>query len=197
MFDLSMVELGVIALVALLVLGPERLPKAARTLGFYVRKARQSWYSVRAEFERELAAEELKRSLKLDEVHATLDDTARSAREGLQLPAQSKPEQAAELGQQTPASDGSSAGSPPADDSGADGLSEEERARQCEPLPPEPEFSDVAPSDDAHSDGAADAIEQAATSVRAPDQSATHSNASSDSAVEDAAAPPQTSDPKP
>ena len=63
MFDVSLVELAVIALVALLVLGPERLPRAARTVGLYVRKARQSWYSVRADIERELAADELKRSL--------------------------------------------------------------------------------------------------------------------------------------
>ena len=64
MFDVSLIELAVIALVALLVLGPERLPRAARTVGLYVRKARQSWYSVRADIERELAADELKRSIK-------------------------------------------------------------------------------------------------------------------------------------
>lgn len=64
MFDVSLVELAVIALVALLVLGPERLPRAARTVGLYMRKARQSWYSVRADIERELAADELKRSIK-------------------------------------------------------------------------------------------------------------------------------------
>lgn len=109
--------MAVIAIVALLVLGPERLPKAARTVGFYVRKARQSWYSVRSEFERELAAEELKRSLKLDEVHATLQQTASSVREGLAL------EHAA------PAQ---TAGQPSAIDD--DGLSAEERARQSEAL---------------------------------------------------------------
>ncbi|MBB5209605.1 Sec-independent protein translocase protein TatB [Chiayiivirga flava] len=64
MFDVSLIELAVIALVALLVLGPERLPRAARTVGLYVRKARASWYSVRADIERELAADELKRSIK-------------------------------------------------------------------------------------------------------------------------------------
>ena len=47
MFDVSLFELALIALVALLVLGPEKLPRAARTVGLYVRKARQSWYSVR------------------------------------------------------------------------------------------------------------------------------------------------------
>ena len=63
MFDLGFFELLVIAVVALVVLGPERLPKAARVAGLGVRKARAQWYSVKSEFERELAAEELKRSL--------------------------------------------------------------------------------------------------------------------------------------
>src|SRR5476649_976189 len=64
MFDVGMGEIGLIAVVALLVLGPERLPGAARTAGVLLRKARQSWQSVRVEIERELAAEELKRSIK-------------------------------------------------------------------------------------------------------------------------------------
>lgn len=98
MFDLSMAEIGVIGVVALLVLGPERLPKAARTLGFYVRKARQSWYSVRSEFERELAAEELKRSLKLDEVHATLEGTAKDLRRDIAETGASLAAAGAELG---------------------------------------------------------------------------------------------------
>lgn len=63
MFDVGMGEIGLIAVVALLVLGPERLPGAARTAGALLRKARQSWQSVRSEIERELAAEELKRSM--------------------------------------------------------------------------------------------------------------------------------------
>ena len=40
MFDIGFSELLVIAVVALLVLGPERLPKAARFAGLWVRKAR-------------------------------------------------------------------------------------------------------------------------------------------------------------
>lgn len=63
MFGLDGLELLVIAVVALIVLGPERLPKAARFAGLWVRKARAQWYSVRSEFEREMAAEELRRSL--------------------------------------------------------------------------------------------------------------------------------------
>jgi sec-independent protein translocase protein TatB len=78
MFDVSLIELAVIALVALLVLGPEKLPRAARTVGLYVRKAKQSWYSVRADIERELAADELRRSL---------EQAGDSVREATALPA--------------------------------------------------------------------------------------------------------------
>lgn len=63
MFDIGFSELLVIALVALLVLGPERLPRAARFAGLWVRRARAQWHSVKSEFERDLAAADLKRSL--------------------------------------------------------------------------------------------------------------------------------------
>ena len=64
MFDVGFSELLIIAVVALLVLGPERLPKAARFAGLWMRRARAQWYSVKAELERELASEEMQRSLK-------------------------------------------------------------------------------------------------------------------------------------
>jgi sec-independent protein translocase protein TatB len=74
MFDVGIGEIGLIAVVALLVLGPERLPGAARTAGALLRKARQSWQGVRAEIERELAAEELKREMQ--RTAAAADPTA-------------------------------------------------------------------------------------------------------------------------
>ena len=61
MFDVGFSELLIVAVVALLVLGPERLPKAARFAGLWIRRARAQWYSVKSELERELAAEEFKR----------------------------------------------------------------------------------------------------------------------------------------
>lgn len=64
MFDLSFAELALAAVVALLVLGPERLPAAARTAGALLRRIRNSWQGVRSEIERELAAEDIKRSIK-------------------------------------------------------------------------------------------------------------------------------------
>lgn len=61
MFDIGFSELLIVAIVALIVLGPERLPKATRFAGLWVRRARAQWHSVKDELERELAAEELKR----------------------------------------------------------------------------------------------------------------------------------------
>ena len=84
MFDVGFSELLVIAVVALLVLGPERLPKAARFAGLWVRRARAQWHSVRAELERDLAAEDLQRSLR--ETGAAMRDaqaTLRADAEGL------------------------------------------------------------------------------------------------------------------
>jgi len=79
MFDIGFTELLVIAVVALLVLGPERLPKAARFAGLWVRRGRAQWASVRTELERELAADELKRSLR--ETEAAMRDIDASVRE--------------------------------------------------------------------------------------------------------------------
>lgn len=72
MFDIGFSELVLIGFVALIVLGPERLPKAARFVGLWVRRARAQWYSVRGELERELAADELKRSLR--DTQAAVED---------------------------------------------------------------------------------------------------------------------------
>jgi len=82
MFDIGFSELFVIAIVALLVLGPERLPKAARFAGLWARRARAQWYSVKSELENELVDEELKRSLlhSRDQLHEEL----RQARDRLQ-----------------------------------------------------------------------------------------------------------------
>lgn len=79
MFDLGFSELLLVMVVALVVLGPERLPKAARFAGLWVRRARAQWDSVKGELERELAAEELKRSVQ--ESRAALNDLGTSLRD--------------------------------------------------------------------------------------------------------------------
>jgi sec-independent protein translocase protein TatB len=64
MFDIGALELILIGVVALLVLGPERLPKVARTAGLWVGRARRAFLSVKEEIDREIKAEELKEILR-------------------------------------------------------------------------------------------------------------------------------------
>lgn len=66
MFDVGFFELLLIGMVALLVLGPERLPHAARMAGAFLRKARISWLNLKAEVERELEAEAIRKSVRED-----------------------------------------------------------------------------------------------------------------------------------
>ncbi|MFZ1537001.1 MAG: Sec-independent protein translocase protein TatB [Chromatiaceae bacterium] len=63
MFDIGFMELVVVAVVALLVVGPERLPRLARTAGLWVGRARRTLATVKAEIDSELKAEELKEIL--------------------------------------------------------------------------------------------------------------------------------------
>lgn len=64
MFDVGFAELFLLALIGLLVLGPERLPGVARTVGGFVRKARTSWISLRNTIESELAEADISEPLK-------------------------------------------------------------------------------------------------------------------------------------
>ncbi|MCH7880629.1 MAG: twin-arginine translocase subunit TatB [Proteobacteria bacterium] len=60
MFDIGFTEMMLIGIVALVVIGPERLPAVARTAGKYFSKLRNFMSSVRADVESELKADELR-----------------------------------------------------------------------------------------------------------------------------------------
>ncbi|MDX2415919.1 MAG: Sec-independent protein translocase protein TatB [Xanthomonadales bacterium] len=64
MFDVGFAEIFLLALIGLLVLGPERLPGVARTVGGFVRKARMSWVSLRNTIESELAEADISAPIK-------------------------------------------------------------------------------------------------------------------------------------
>lgn len=64
MFDIGFWELTVIGVIALLVVGPERLPAMARTLGLWVGRIRRYVSHVRDDIEREIQAEELRELMK-------------------------------------------------------------------------------------------------------------------------------------
>ena len=63
MFDIGFPELLIVSIVALLVLGPERLPVALRTLGLWFGRMRRSFSAVKVEIEREIGMDEVRRQL--------------------------------------------------------------------------------------------------------------------------------------
>ncbi len=72
MFDIGFSEILVIAVVALIVIGPERLPKVARTLGHLFGRLQRYVAEVRADIEREMQMEELKK------LQSSMQEAARS-----------------------------------------------------------------------------------------------------------------------
>ncbi len=93
MFDVGFAELILLFIIGLLVLGPERLPKVARTLGGLTRKARSSWLNLKRSIEAEIRAEELKQPLEkfqkdvrsaVDTVNRRVDTIQREAQREVQ-----------------------------------------------------------------------------------------------------------------
>ncbi len=92
MFDIGFWELTLIGVVALLVIGPERLPAVARTMGYWIGKAKHFVGSVQADISQEISkSEELSRLLneqsKIKEIHEiieqTVDETQKNVSVGL------------------------------------------------------------------------------------------------------------------
>jgi len=77
MFDIGFSELIVIALVALIVIGPERLPRVARTLGALLGRAQRYVNDVKADIQREVDLDELKN------LKSTFEDAAKSVEQSV------------------------------------------------------------------------------------------------------------------
>lgn len=63
MFDIGFMELVLISIVALIVIGPERLPGAIRTATLWIGRAKRSFNQVKSEIEKEINSDEIKRQL--------------------------------------------------------------------------------------------------------------------------------------
>lgn len=72
MFDIGFSEILVIAVVALIVIGPERLPKVARTMGHMFGRLQRYVAEVKADIDREMQMEELKK------LQSSMQEAARS-----------------------------------------------------------------------------------------------------------------------
>lgn len=82
MLDIGFLELMLIGIVALLVLGPERLPKAARTAGMWIGKIKRTVSGMQREISAQLEAEELRQ--KLNEQQKKLDDSLKKAKQDVE-----------------------------------------------------------------------------------------------------------------
>ncbi|MHB0776722.1 Sec-independent protein translocase protein TatB [Halomonas sp. WWR20] len=93
MFDIGFLELMLIGIVGLLVLGPERLPKAARTTGLWIGKIKRSVAGMQREITAQLEAEELRQ--KLADQQKKLDDGLAKARAEVERQVEAPPRSSA------------------------------------------------------------------------------------------------------
>ncbi|QXI12402.1 Sec-independent protein translocase protein TatB [Pseudomonas zeae] len=98
MFGISFSELLLVGLVALLVLGPERLPGAARTAGLWVGRLKRSFNAIKQEVEREIGADEIRRQLHNEHI-LSLEQEARKIFNPVQQ--EPAPVEVEHVGQQT------------------------------------------------------------------------------------------------
>ncbi|MGG5873648.1 Sec-independent protein translocase protein TatB [Pseudomonas peli] len=68
MFDIGFTELLLVGIVALVVLGPDRLPGAVRTAGLWIGRIKRSFSAIKAEVEREIGADEIRRQLHNEQI---------------------------------------------------------------------------------------------------------------------------------
>lgn len=82
MLDIGFLELMLVGVVALLVLGPERLPRAARTTGLWVGKIKRTVSGMQREISAQLEAEELRQTL--NEQQKTINDSLKKAKKDVE-----------------------------------------------------------------------------------------------------------------
>lgn len=84
MFDIGFSELIVCALVALIVIGPERMPEAVRTVGLWIGRLKRSLRDTRAEIERQIGVDDIRRQLHNEEIMRSLEEARRDLDEAVQ-----------------------------------------------------------------------------------------------------------------
>ena len=84
MFDIGATELLLVAIIGLVVVGPERLPRVARTIGLWIKRARGQVASIQKDINRELELEDLKKELEARGGGLNLEDITGSDPLGLE-----------------------------------------------------------------------------------------------------------------
>lgn len=109
MFDIGFSELLLLALIAMLVIGPKRLPETLRFLGLWTGRIKRSLSRAYQELEREVGLDDVRRQLHNEEIMRSLEESSkRREKQEKSVPPQDDPDAG------TPSS--SSAGEPVSDD---------------------------------------------------------------------------------
>ena len=77
MFDIGFSEIVVCAIVALVVIGPERMPEAVRTVGLWIGRLKRSLRETRSEIERQMGVDDIRRQLHNEDIMRSLEDARR------------------------------------------------------------------------------------------------------------------------
>ncbi len=91
MFDIGFLELLVIALITLVVMGPERLPEAIRTLSLWIGRLKQRFASARQELEKEVGMDDIRHQLHNEQVLRELEDQKNELEQSLNSSDSSQP----------------------------------------------------------------------------------------------------------
>jgi sec-independent protein translocase protein TatB len=75
MFDIGFPELMIVSIVALLVVGPERLPGAIRSMSLWIGRFRRSFTNIKQEIEKEIGADEIRSQLYNESIMQDLEKT--------------------------------------------------------------------------------------------------------------------------
>ncbi len=83
MFDIAFSELLLVAVISLIVMGPNQIPETVRSVGLWVGRIRQAISSAKRELENEVGMEEIREKLHNEEVLRNINETKEDINQGL------------------------------------------------------------------------------------------------------------------
>ena len=83
MFDIAFSELILVAVISLIVMGPNRVPETVRSVGLWVGRIRQAISSAKRELENEVGMEEIREKLHNEEVLRNINETKKDVNKEL------------------------------------------------------------------------------------------------------------------
>lgn len=84
MFDIGFFELLIIAIVGLVVIGPERLPETVRAISLWIGRLKRSLRETRSEIEKQIGADDIRRQLHNENIMLSLEKTRKNLEEAIQ-----------------------------------------------------------------------------------------------------------------